>query len=149
MIPSKINKSGFTFIEMMIALTMLATFGSSLFLVQSNMLAKVFTTGKLVLYSDDTVGPQQKFIQKVQQTILQKKSADAVTIEEKKENPERTVTVKTNQINEQSSLYKQFGKRVRIMKTTILHDGQTSNWFKFLYIPEAADDKAKDAPKER
>lgn len=138
------NRSGFTFIEMMIALTLLATFGTSLFLVQTNILSKVFNTHRLFTYSNDILQQQFDLHMKLQQAVLQKKSIDTIKIEAKKKNPERTVTVTMKQIPEQSSLHKSFGKQVRFVQTTITHEQYKDTWYSFEYIPEL-DEKAASA----
>lgn len=133
---SRITRNGFTFIEMMIALTLLATFGTSLFLMQTNILSKVFNTHRLVMYSGDVVQELLNLNMKLKQTVLQKKSLDTIKIETKKKNPERTITVTMKQISEASSLYKSFGKQVRLVQTTITHDQYKDVWYSFEYIPE-------------
>lgn len=136
MIHSSHNNSGFTFIEMMIALTMLATFGTSLFMVQSNILSKVWSTHRQITYSNDIEQAEFDLLMKVQQAVLQKKSPDNIVVEAKKKNPERSITVIMKPITEQSTLRKAFGKPVRFIQTTIAHDQYKDVWYSFIYIPE-------------
>lgn len=136
MIHSRNNVQGFTFIEVMIAITLLATFGTSLFMVQSNILSKIFNTHRQIIYNNDMQLEEMNFMMKVQRAILQKKSPDNVTIETKKKNPDRTIALNMKPIAEQSSLYKTFGKQVQLVQTTIAHDQYNDSWYSFIYIPE-------------
>lgn len=139
-------QQGFTFIEVMVAIMLLATFGISLFTVQTNILSKILMTHRQLVYSNDIQKEEFDYLMKLQQAILQKKSPDQVTIQTTKNNPARTVTVTMKPIAEESSLYKTFSKQVRILETKIAHDKYQDTWYSLVYIPELQDQKAGATP---
>jgi len=132
-LPSQTN--GFSFIEMMIALTLLAVFGTSLFLVQTNILSKILTTHRLVAQSNDIDQELQQFQMQLHQAILQKKAPETATLSITKQNPDRTISIKLNPIAEKSSLHKIFAKQVRMTQITIKQDQYQTTWYSLLYIP--------------
>lgn len=147
MIHFKNLKSGFSFIEIMVALTLLGIFGSSLFLVQSNMFAKVFKTHQTLFFHQDIVHDLLKLKNKIHQAILQKQPIDAITVQENKKNPDRAINLKLYKISENSEL-KEFAKNVRIVESSATYDNkQTVTWFDFVYIPKLIQSDKKEEAK--
>lgn len=147
MMHSKHLKTGFSFVEIMIALGLLGIFGSSLFLVQSNMFSKVFKTHQSLFFNQDIIYDLTQLKNKVHQAILQKESVDSITIQENKKNPDRKVSLKLVKISDQSEL-KDFSKNVRIVESSAIYDNnRTIKWFSFMYIPEALQDQSKEDAK--
>ncbi len=144
MIPFKNLKSGFSFIEIMVALTLLGIFGSSLFLVQSNMLLKVSKTHFNLSFMQDAAYDIFQLKNKIQQAVLLKNSVDSITIHEDKKNPHRKINLKLFKISDQSEL-KDFSKNVRIVQNSVTYDNnRIMNWFSLVYIPELIEEsKAK------
>lgn len=144
MIPFKNLNTGFSFIEIMVALTLLGIFGSSLFLVQSNIFLKVSKTHQKLFFNQDFSYDMFQLKNKIQQAVLNKKSIDGITVQEHKKNPDRTINLKLLTISEQSELAS-FAKHVRIVKSTATYD-QTKNinWFNLVYIPELTEEEPKE-----
>jgi len=144
MIHFKNLKSGFSFIEIMVALALLGIFGSSLFLVQSNMFSKVLKTHQSLFFNQDIMYDFVQLKNKVHQAVLQKQSVDTITIQENKKNPDRKVTLKLIKISDQSEL-KDFAKNVRIVESSCIYDNnRTIESFNFLYIPETVEKTEKE-----
>lgn len=147
MIPFKNLRHGFSFIEIMVALTLLSIFGSSLFLVQNNIFSKVSKVHKALFFNQDVIYDIFQLKNKVYQAVLEKKSADAITIHEDKKNPERKINIKLLKISDQSEL-KDFLKYVRIVQSSATYDTkETLNWFSFMYIPELREEEKSEQPK--
>jgi prepilin-type N-terminal cleavage/methylation domain-containing protein len=66
----KNRNPGFSFIEVMIALTLLAIFGSSLFFTQTSLFAKLIKTHTTFINMLETDQQLLKFNQQVQQALL-------------------------------------------------------------------------------
>jgi len=136
MIHFKNLKNGSSFIEMMVALTLLATFGTSIFLVQSNIFTKIFKTHQKANINQDVLQELIKLKTKIQQTVLQKKEVDGISLHEDKKNPARKIDLTLQKIPENSVLSKTFGKNIRIIKNTITYENNyATSWFTFAYIP--------------
>ncbi len=149
MIPFKNLKPGFSFIEIMVALTLLGIFGSSLFLVQSNIFSKVSKTHQALFFNQDSVYDIFQLKNKIHQAVLQKQSVNTLTIQEDKKNPDRKIHIKLLNISDQSEV-KDFSKHVRIVQSSATYDGtRTLNWFSFMYIPELVQEKKEEAKSEQ
>ncbi len=136
MIHFKNLKQGSSFIEMMVALTLLAIFGSSIFLVQSNIFTKIFKTHQTALINQDVTQELITLKTKIQQTVLQKKEVDVIALHEVKKNPERKIDLTLQKIPASSSLFKTFEKNIRIVQNTITYENnRKATWFTFTYIP--------------
>lgn len=147
MIRFKNLKSGFSFVEIMIALALLGIFGSSLFLVQSNIFSKVFKTHQALFFYQDNVYNMVQLKNKIQQAILQKKSIEGITIEEDKKNPNRKINLTLAKISDQSEL-KSFSKNVRIVKNSITYDdNRTIQLCNLIYIPKVIEQTQKEEVK--
>ncbi len=138
------NHKGFSFIEMMIALTLLAIFGSSLFMMQSNLLTRLFKTHVHVINLFEMDKQILQFNQKLQDDLAEKKSLDAINLHKKNQNPEYVLDAKVKAINQNSALFKNFDKKIGIIQTTIQQDRRSSTWHTFAYIvpPEKKDSKS-------
>lgn len=148
MIHFKNLRLGFSFIEIMVALTLLGIFGSSLFLVQSNIFSKVSKTHQSLFFNQDILYDIFQLKNKIHQAVLEKKSVDGITIQEDKKNPDRKINIKLLKISEQSEL-KDFSKTIRIVQSSATYDGQrTLNRFSFMYIPELIEEKKEEAKLE-
>jgi prepilin-type N-terminal cleavage/methylation domain-containing protein len=147
MISFKNLKSGFSFIEMMVALTLLAIFGSSIFLVQSDIFSKIFKTHQAADTNQDVIQELIKLKTKIEQTVLQKKEIDAIALHETKKNPNRKIDLTLKNIPENSTLYKTFGKDIKIVQSSITYENNYKvTWHTFTYIPKIVE-KPKEQPK--
>ena len=128
------NRSiGFSFIETMIAITLLSIFGSSIFLVQTNLFSKILKTHLLVQDSFDIDHEILNFHLKIQQALLKKESPESVKYETTKTYPDRKITFTCKPIDQKSSLYKNFSNNVYIIQATIFHSQTTTKWHSFFY----------------
>ncbi|MBI2344802.1 prepilin-type N-terminal cleavage/methylation domain-containing protein [Candidatus Dependentiae bacterium] len=147
MIPFKNLKAGFSFIEIIVALTLFAIFGSSLFLVQSNIFSKVLKTHQILFFNQDNIYHIMQLKNKIHHAVAEKQSVDTIKIKENKKNPDRSIDLKLINISDQSEL-KNFSSNVRIVESSVTyHDNRTIKWFSFVYIPEIAQDKQKEESK--
>jgi len=89
----------------------------------------------MVEQSNDIDQELQQFQMQVHQAILQKKAPETVTLNVTKKNPDRTISIKLNQIAEKSSLHKLFAKQLRMIQITIQQEQYQTNWYSLLYIP--------------
>lgn len=144
MIPFKNLNHGFSFIEMMVALTLLAIFGSSIFLVQTDIFSKIFKTHQVSNVNQDVLQELIQLKNKIQQNIIQKKEIDNLAIHETKQNPERKIDLVLQKIPESSLLYSTFSKNIRIVKSTITYvNNHSVTWYTFMYIPTIQKKEAK------
>ena len=141
--PFKNLKSGFSFVEIMIALTLLGIFGSSLFLVQSNIFSKIFKTHQSLFFNQDIMYDSVQLKNKIHQAILKKESIDNLTIQENRKNPERKISLKLIPISKESELAP-FSKNLRLIQSSATYDDQrVIEWFNFVYIPKLTKEEAK------
>lgn len=138
-------KEGSSFIEMMVALTLLAIFGTSIFMVQSTIFTKIFRTHQTAQINQDVTQELIKLKTKIQQTVLQKKEVDTISSQETKKNPGRKIDLTLQKIPESSALFKTFEKNIRIVQNSITYENNNKiTWFTFTYIP-AIVEQAKEA----
>ena len=127
------------FIEMMVALTLLSIFGTSLFLVQTNIFSKLSKTHTTVVNMFALDEQLLKFNQDVQFALQQKKPLDNITLHQQHKNPDYTVDIKLKKFDQNSKLFKDFGTNIRLMQATISQDSPTSQnpdvWYSFIYEP--------------
>ena len=133
--------SGFSFIEIMAALTLLSIFGTSIFLVQNSIFSKAYKTHQLLLFSQNFSYNLLELKNKIDKAILNKESIDTIKIHTDKKNPDRTVDIKTLAISNESELNK-FSKNLRIVQNSTTFDNQsTITWFNLIYIPQKLDNE--------
>lgn len=148
MIPFKNLKSGFSFVEIMIALALLGIFGSSIFLVQNNIFSKIFKTHQSLFFNQDIMYDSIQLKNKIHQAVLEKQSVDSITIQENRKNPDRKMSIKLLPISNESEL-KSFSKNLRIVQNSATYNDQrTIQWFNFMYIPKLTKEEEK-SPKAK
>lgn len=147
------NHKGFLFVEMMIALTLLSIFGSSLFLVQTNLLEKLLKTHTTITKMFELDKQLLQFTQDMQFALSQKKNIDSIRLHHENKSPEYMVDIKIKNITPSSKLFKNFGKNVALIQASIAQDNRSDTWWNFAYIktPDKKDDAkqpstAKTAP---
>lgn len=142
----KNHKSGFSFIEIMVAMTLLAIFGSSLFLTQTSLLNKLLKTHTTVINLLETDQQLLKFHQQVQQALQQKKSPESVTLHHENQNPTYVTDIKVKHFSNNSKFFKDFEKTVGLVQATITQDNKSEQWWSFMYIvAPKEDEKNKEA----
>lgn len=139
------NHNGFSFIEMMVALTLLSIFGTSLFLVQTNIFSKVSKTHQSITNMFELDKHIFKFNQEIQTALQQKKSVDKLTFHHKDKKTDTVINIKIKAMDQNSKLFKEFGKNIRLVQASISHGKQTEVWSNFIYIPPA-DKKESETP---
>ncbi len=135
------NHKGFSFVEMMIALTLLAIFGSSLFMMQSNLLTRLFKTHINIVNLFEMDKQMLQFNQKLQDDLAEKKPIETINMHKDNQKPEYILDVKIKPIGQNSALFKNFDKKIGIIQTIIQQDKKISTWHTFAYIvpPEKKD----------
>lgn len=147
--PLSSSTPGFSFIEVMIAITLLAIFGSSLFLVQTSLLSKLTQTHTAVINALERDKQMAQWNLKVQQTFLDKKTAETIKFQEEHKNPDYTVEIKCNPIHKDSVLASDFSEKLFIVQA-IIKDGkkQDSSWTFLYFPPHEAEKNEQKQPKE-
>ena len=142
-----VSRDGFLFIEMMVALTLLATFGSSLFLVQTNVLEKLFKTHTTITKMFELDKQWLQFTQNMQFALSQKKPIESIQLHHTNKNPDYVVDIKMKNIAQSSKLFKNFGKYAALVQASITQDNRSDTWWSFAYI-KTPDKKDKDEAKQ-
>lgn len=137
------NRKGFSFIEVMIALTLLSTFGTSLFMVQSNIFQKIAITHASAANIMTIEKELIDFRLLVDQEIAQNKSAKDVKLHVKKNNPDRTIDISLKPFSEKSALFKDFKECVYATHVTITSGTKKETMIYFMFLPP----KSKNKPK--
>lgn len=144
------KKNGFSFIEIMVAMTLLAIFGTSLFLTQTNLFQKLLKTHTTVINLFETDQQLLKFHQQVQQALQQKKSPESVTVHHENQNPSYVTDIKVKRFSNNSKLFKDFEKTVGLVQATIKQDSKSEDWWSFMYIVAPQEDETKkEAPQAK
>lgn len=143
-------QDGFLFIEMMVALTLLATFGSSLFVVQTNVLQKLFKTHTTITKMFELDKQLLQFTQDMQFALSQKKTIDSIKLHHENKSPAYVVDINMKNIAQTSKLFKNFGKDIALVQATIKEDNRSDSWWHFAYIKTAdtKDDTQKSSAKK-
>jgi len=129
------TRAGFTFIEIIIALTLLTIVGTSLFMMQSTIfqkLTKAHSSVSNLLEIDKEI---IDFKLALAQALQEKKNVADVKIHQEKQNPDIKLDIVIKPIAQSSQLYKNFSKNVFMVQATATRDKQEDQWFSFLYIP--------------
>jgi len=139
------SKPGFTFIEIMIALMLLSTFGTSLFMMQATIFQKVAkphsTVANLLELDQEMINLKIQILQ----TVKAQKELTSVKIHTQKQDPERSIDVVIQPIKETSALFKKFGKNVSVIQATTTREKQKDQWLTFLFTPPKAEEEPKKA----
>lgn len=126
---------GFSFIEVMIAITLLAIFGSSLFLVQTSLLSRLTKTHTQVINTLELDKQMAEWNLQVQQAFQDKKTADIIKLHHEHTNPYYTVDIKCNHMSKDSALFEDFHEKLFIVQATLKHDNKQDSSWTILYFP--------------
>ena len=131
----KHRKAGFSFLELMIAITLLSIFGTTIFMLQSNIVEKTYRTHitSTIQRYIDTIEPD--FMLKKMQHLHQKLPLDSIVITKNITNPAIDITLRVKEIPEQSSLHKDFGKYIRIVDQELTTNTSKKNIVSFTFAP--------------
>lgn len=145
MTPFKSHKPGFSFIEIMIAIMLLAIFGTSLFMTQTKILSTVSKTHNKVMNSLFFATSKSDLITKKLDAKKQNKSFETITITKEISYPQLTVQTLVKKIPEKSDLFKDFGHDVMLVNQTIIRDDKKNSVISFLFTPpiEKKEDSSK------
>ncbi|MCX5923129.1 MAG: prepilin-type N-terminal cleavage/methylation domain-containing protein [Candidatus Dependentiae bacterium] len=132
--------SGFTFMEIMIALMILSIFGSSLFMMQVTIFQKVEKPHVAV---ENLLEIDREMINlkvEIDQAHKEKKELRAIKIHRQKQNPDQTIDISIEAIKETSSLFKKFGKNVSFVQATTAQGKHSDQWITFLFTPPVTEE---------
>lgn len=147
--PGRQLTPGFSFIEIMVAITLLAIFGTSLFLTQTSLFSRLLKTHTTFINLLETDQQLLKFNQQIQQAFQEKKSIDAVFLHHENKNPAYTMDIKIKPLQPSSKLFKDFGTNLAFIQATIVQEKQSETWWNFVYTVTPEDQAKKDnKPKE-
>ncbi len=137
----KNHKPGFTFIETMFALTLLTIFGTSLFMLQANIVSKTSKFHNKVIKLLNINKIKSTFDLQAFQRQKQKKPLDGLVVSKDVNHPDMKVEIKTNKISEQSELFKEFSEHSYLIQQRATIDNVTEQFISFIFAPEAEPDK--------
>lgn len=135
MTPFNNHKPGFSFIEIMIAIMLLAIFGSSLFITQTKMLSTVSKTHSKIINTLQWAAMIPDFIIEKVNAEKQKKPFETISVNKKILYPEMTAQVSVSKIPENSDLFKKIGNYLVFANFTITRDDNTNHMINFLFNP--------------
>lgn len=140
---------GFTFMEIMISLAILSTFGTSLFMMQATIFQKVekphITVVNLLELDKEMINLKIE----IDQAIKEKKELSAIKLHRQKQDPERAIDISITPIKETSQLFKKFGKNVSIIKAVTTQGKQSDQWFTFLFTPPTVEEAEPKKPEAK
>ena len=141
MIIFKNHNAGFAFLEIMIAITLLAIFGTSLFMTQANIFKNISRTHRKVMdcILRPTIWPD--FIIKKIEAQKEKKDLNLITIDKEIKAFATTLQLKIKKIPEKSVLYQDFGDYLQVVDQTIMKDDKKNHMISFLFNPPPAQEK--------
>ncbi len=142
--PKMTRAAGFSFIEIMVALTLLAIFGTSLFLTQTNLLQKLLKTHTSVINLFETDQQLLQFQQQVQQALQQKKSPESVKLHHENKQLLLTTDIQVKRFSSGSKFFKDFEKTVGLVQATTQQDHTSEQWWSFIYLVAPKEDEKKD-----
>ncbi|MBP6892748.1 hypothetical protein KBB68_04190 [Candidatus Babeliales bacterium] len=134
----------------MVAMTLLAIFGTSLFLTQTNLFQRLLKTHTAIINLFETDQQLLKFHQQIQQALQQKKPVDSVTFHHENKNPSYVTDIKIKHFSNDSKLFKDFEKTVGLVQATIQQDNKSEDWWSFIYIAKPKEDEnIKKTPQQK
>lgn len=150
------HKPGFSFIEIMIAIMLLAIFGTSLFMTQTKILSTISKTHNKVINAFQYAASIPELITKKIDTKKQNKSFDTITINKQIKYPQMSIQTSVKKIPEKSELFKDFKNSLMLVNQTITRDDKKNLMISFLFTPPIekkeetmAKDVAKSIAKEQ
>lgn len=130
------QKIGFAFIELMIAIAILAIFGTSLFMTQARIFSTVTKAHKKFIYSLKLQETLPELTLKKITLLQQKKSLDQLSLKKDFPPSPLTVSISLKKISEKSSLPKNLEANLQLIDQSILEDEKIKDqMISFLYIP--------------
>lgn len=126
---------GFTIIESMFALTLLTIFGTSLFMLQTNILFKTTLAHYKVIRTLNLHKLKRTFDTQIFKKTQNNESIDNVHVEMKLKAPDTELSIKTKKIPEQSKLHKKFEKNLYIVHHTAKIDNKKDDFITLLFAP--------------
>lgn len=144
MIHLKNHKPGFSFIEVMVALTLLAIFGTSIFLTQTSLFSKLLKTHTTFNNMLETDQQLLKFNQQIQQALIEKKSIENITLHHENKNSGYITDIKIKSLQPNSQLFKNFEKKIGLVQATITQDNKSETWWSFIYTVASQEHEKKD-----
>lgn len=142
MIRFKSLKPGFSFLEVMIAIVLLAIFGTSLFQIQAYIFSNTSKSHHktVALLELDKVVPD--FALKCFNSLKEKKSISKLSLQKELQNTNATIAITTKPIDEKSSLFKDFSNAAKVINKTIIIDDKKEQAISFAFIPPTQKDSA-------
>lgn len=131
----KNHNSGFAFIEIMVAIALLAVFGTSLFMTQGQLFANVAKTHRKVIETMLTSITSPDFLCKLVNAKKEKKSADTITVDKKIEYPAAHIHLEVKKIPQKSPLFEPFKDCLQLIEQTMFLDDKKSRIVTFLFNP--------------
>lgn len=135
MTPFKNHKNGFAFIEIMIAILLLAIFGTNLFMTQAKIFSNVWRTHDKVINTIESNLILPEFITKKIDAKKERKPFDTINIQKEIKNPPSKIQLVLKKINEKSEIFKDFENDVHLITQTIIRNDKKSQIISFLFTP--------------
>ena len=144
----KNHNPGFAAVEVMISILLLATFGTSLFMTQAQIFAKVAHTHRKVMSTILSATIFQEFAEKISNAKKQKKPFDEIAIHKEIKYPDATINLIVKKIPEKSELFKDFSECLQLVDQTITINDKQNRMVTFLFAPPPPKEAAKEIAKE-
>lgn len=135
MIRFKNHNSGFAFIEIMIAIALLAVFGTNLFMTQGQLFANVARTHYTVIKTLLTSIIAPDFLLKLADTKKAKKPTDTIIIDKDIQYPSAHCHLEIKKIPEKSALFEDFHNYLQLVEQTVIYNDKKSRFVTFLFNP--------------
>jgi len=126
---------GFAFIEIIIAIILLAIFGSSLFMTQARIFSTVARAHNKVVQTLQSTAMLPEFILKKMDTVKEKKPLESIILHKEIKYPPIIIDEKIKKIPEKSELFKDFGNYLQLVDQTIDYDDKKSHMIRFIFTP--------------
>lgn len=89
-----------------------------------------------------------KFNQQIEQARQEKKQLDTVLLHHENKNPSYVIDIKLKKFEQNSKLFKDFGKNVALVQATIVQENKPETWWSFIYTATPKKDEEPKQAKE-
>lgn len=141
MIHFKNHKPGFSFIELMIAITLLSIFGTTLFMIQATVFSKTSRAHNKVVTMLELNKLRSSFELEKFNLQQQKQSINSMSINKELANPPLNIKLRIKQLPENSALFKDFSKNIRLIDQEVTIDTIKDHLIIFVFTPPIQETK--------
>lgn len=140
----KNHNPGFIFIEIIVAIALLAVFGTNLFISQAQIFSNINKTHRKVLDVMLSSSIIPDFIKQLSDTKKEQKPIDSIVIN--KDIQSAQIHIEIKKIMDKSELFENFENYIQIVEQTIIYDNKKNKMISFLFTPPQT--KENNSPKQ-